>query len=59
VQSKTENKNFENSYDQNEFDDDFYTDLVEEKKNCRSRRHRPPRMNARHERAFKKSESDE
>lgn len=44
--------NFQNEYDKNEFDDDFYYEIVEEKRKGRSKRHRPPRMNDRHARAF-------
>ncbi len=39
-------------YDYGEFDDDYLHDLMEEKNNSLTKRHRPPRKNARHARAF-------
>ncbi len=58
MNDKSERNNFQNDCDHNEFDDDFYNEIVEEKRNSRSRRHRPPRMNVRHERAFNKYGDD-
>lgn len=51
-------KNSLEYYDYQEFDDDYYYDLVEERNNSLSNRHRPPRRNARHARAFKNFGTD-
>ncbi|HPF46758.1 MAG: hypothetical protein KDF58_03740 [Alphaproteobacteria bacterium] len=40
------------SYDYDDFDDDYYEDVVQDRKNSQSKRHRPPRRNARHDRAL-------
>lgn len=58
VQNKNEKINSQDGYDQNEFDDDYYDDLIVKKRNSRSRRHRPPRMSVRQERAFNKDGDD-
>jgi|TARA_R110002096_G_scaffold428927_1_gene641207 hypothetical protein len=39
-------------YDYQDFDDDYYHDMIEERNNSLTKRHRFPRKNARHARAF-------
>lgn len=58
VQNKNEKINSQDGYDQNEFDDDYYDDWIVKKRNSRPRRHRPSRMNARHEHVFNKNGDD-